>query len=102
LRRLAGDEHLGSEFATTWPLYELDPGTHALLTYAKKLTETPGLIEDSDLDSLRAAGWDDRGIYEATVPIAFFNFSGRLEAAAGLPMDTPPARSAFRLGIARG
>jgi len=100
LRRLARDEHLDAEFATTWPLYELEPAMRALLAYAKKLTETPSLVEDADLDALREAGWVDRGIYDATVLIAFFNFSGRLEAASGLPMDVPPARS--RLGIARG
>lgn len=71
----------------TWPTYDLDAKTRALLTYAKKLTETPGFVEDADFDALRAAGWDERGIYQATGLISFFNFSGRLEAASGLPMD---------------
>jgi alkylhydroperoxidase family enzyme len=93
LRRLTGDEHLDAEFATTWPLYDLDQATRALLAYAKKLTEAPSLLKDADLDALREAGWDDRGIYEASALISFFNFSGRLEAASGLPMDTPPAKS---------
>jgi alkylhydroperoxidase family enzyme len=88
LRRLTGLEHLDHEFATTWPLYELDPKTRALLGYSKKLTETPGGMEDADFDALRAAGWDERGIYQATALISFFNFSGRMEAASGLPMDT--------------
>jgi alkylhydroperoxidase family enzyme len=88
LRRLTGIEHLDHEFATTWPTYELDAKTHALLGYAKKLTDTPGFIEDADFDALRQAGWDERGIYQATALISFFNFSGRLEAASGLPMDS--------------
>jgi alkylhydroperoxidase family enzyme len=82
-------EHLDHEFATTWPLYDLDPKTHALLAYTKKLTEAPGAIEDADFAALREAGWDERGIYQATALISFFNFSGRLEAASGLPMDGP-------------
>ncbi len=81
-------EHLNHEFATTWPTYELDGKTRALLGYTKKLTETPGAIEDADFDSLREAGWNERGIYEASALISFFNFSGRLEAASGLPMDS--------------
>ena len=89
MRRLTGLEHLDHEFATTWPTYELDAKTRALLSFAKKLTETPGAIDDADFDSLREAGWDERGIYQATVLISFFNFSGRLEAASGLPMDGP-------------
>ena len=93
VRRLLGDEHLNPQFASTWPTYDLDAKTRALLTYAKKLTETPSLIEDDDVDALRAAGWDERAIYEATALVAFFNMSGRLEAAAGLPLDQIPAKA---------
>lgn len=87
MRRLTGLEHLDHEFATTWPTYDLDPKTRALLGYTKKLTETPGAIEDADFASLRDAGWSERAIYQASALISFFNFSGRLEAASGLPMD---------------
>ncbi|OLD25777.1 MAG: hypothetical protein AUJ02_04220 [Chloroflexi bacterium 13_1_40CM_3_65_12] len=89
MRRLTGLEHLDHEFATTWPTYDLDAKTRALLTYAKKLTETPGAVDDVDFDALRAAGWDERGIYQASALISFLNFSGRMEAASGLPMDGP-------------
>ncbi len=85
-----GDEHLRAEFATTWPTYDLDPKTRALLTYAQKLTEQPSRIDDADIEALRAVGWDADGIYEATALISFFNFSGRLEAASGLPQDEIP------------
>jgi alkylhydroperoxidase family enzyme len=89
LRRLTGLEHLDHEFATTWPTYDLDPKTRTLLGYTKKLTETPGTVDDADLNALREAGWNERGIYQATALISFFNFSGRIEAASGLPMDGP-------------
>lgn len=88
MRRLTGDEHLSPEFASTWRTYELDDKTRALLAYASKLTESPSMLEGDDFEALRAAGWDDDGIYEATALAAFFNFSGRLEAAADLPLDT--------------
>ena len=89
MRRLTGLEHLDHEFATTWPTYDLEPKTRALLGYAKKLTDTPGSVEEADFDDLRRAGWDERGIYQASALISFFNFSGRMEAASGLPMDGP-------------
>ncbi len=95
MRRLTKDEHLSHEFATTWPRYDLDRKTHALLAYAKKLTQEPSMIEDSDIEDLRAAGWDEQGIYEATALVSFFNFSGRLEAASGLPMDRIPEGAQF-------
>ena len=90
MRRLTKDEHLGPEFATTWPEYDLEQKTRTLLTYAKKLTQESGMVEDSDIEDLRAAGWNEKGIYEATALISLFNFSGRMEAASGLPMDEIP------------
>ena len=48
------------------------------------------MVEDSDIEGLRTAGWDEQAIYEATALISMFNFSGRLEAASGLPMDRIP------------
>ncbi len=95
MRRLTKDEHLSAEFATTWPQYDLDEKTRALLTYAKKLTQEPSVVEDSDIEDLRVAGWDERGIYEATALTSFFNYSGRMEAASGLPMDQIPEEAQF-------
>lgn len=60
------------------------------MSYAKKLTQEPSMVEDSDIEELRAAGWDERAIYEATALISLFNYSGRIEAASGLPMDEVP------------
>ncbi len=93
MRRLTGDEHLDQEFATTWPEYKLDAKTRALLGYAQKFTEAPAVIGDADIDQLRAAGWDELGIRQATWLAAFYNFSGRLEAASGLPLDHPSDRA---------
>lgn len=90
MRRLTNDEHLSPEFATTWPTYALDERTRALLAYAKKLTESPAFLDDDDFAALRAAGWDDAGVYEATALVGFFNFTGRMEAASGLPPDQIP------------
>ena len=79
------------DFATSWPTYDLDARTHALLGYARLLTESPLLVDDAAIEVLRTAGWDEPGIYEATALIAFFNFSGRMGAAAGLPPDKIPS-----------
>jgi len=90
VRRLTGDEHLSAEFATEWRTYELDEKTRTLLDYVEKLTKSPYAVDDSDFEALRHAGWDERGIYEASALASFFNFTGRLEAAAGLPPDEIP------------
>lgn len=91
MRRLTGDEHLSNEFATTWRTYQLDDKTRALLEYTEKLTKNPSQVKDTDIEALRSAGWNDDGIYDATALTSFFNFSGRMEAASGLPPDEVPA-----------
>lgn len=93
MRRLTGNERLTAEFATTWRSYELDEKTRTLLAYAEKLTKTPSQIADDDVDAMREAGWSEDGVYEATALISFFNFSGRLEAASGLPPDEVPSEA---------
>jgi alkylhydroperoxidase family enzyme len=91
VRRLTGDEHLTDQFSTTWRTYELDEMTRELLEYAEKLTKSPSEIEDADADAMREAGWSEDGVYQATALVSFFNFSGRMEAASGLPPDEVPA-----------
>lgn len=98
VRRLTGDEHLSDEFATTWPEYDLDTKTAALLRYASKLTEAPSLVGADDIEALTSAGWSDREIWEISALTSFFNFSGRLEAASGLPPDEIPAGASFAEG----
>ncbi len=95
VRRLTGDEHLSHEFATTWPEYDLDSKTKALLGYASKLTETPSLVDKDDIELLRNVDWSEHAIWEITALVSFFNFSGRLEAASGLPPDEIPEGADF-------
>jgi len=90
VRRLTGDEHLSDEFASTWREYELDAKTSAMLAFASRLTDAPAMLDDSDFDALREAGWDDQGVYEITALTSLFNMSGRMEAASGLPPDDVP------------
>lgn len=95
VRRLTGDEHLSHDFATTWPEYDLDEKTRALLRYASKLTETPNLMESTDSEALKEVGWSDAAVWEIAALTSFFNFSGRLEAASGLPPDRIPEDASF-------
>ena len=66
VRRLTGNAHLSFDFATTWPEYDLDARTRALLRYAGKLTETPSLVGADDITALKDAGWNEREIWEIT------------------------------------
>ena len=52
-------------------------------------------MDQDDIELLRKAEWDEREIWEITALISFFNFSGRLEAASGLPPDQIPEGAKF-------
>lgn len=73
----------------------MDPKTRALLRYASKLTETPSLVGKDDIAALEQSGWDEGAVWEIAALVSFFNFSGRLEAASGLPPDEIPEGAKF-------
>lgn len=73
----------------------MDSKSKALLDYASKLTEAPNLIDNHNIELLKEAGWNDNEIWEITALISFFNFSGRMEAASGLPPDQIPEGAKF-------
>ena len=92
VRRLTGNEHLTSAFATEWPTYDLDERTRALLSYATKLTEAPSQIEDADIEALRAAGWGERGVWGGHCPDRLLQLLGQ---------DGVGVRAASRRGAGR-
>jgi len=47
-------------------------------------------VDEDDIGLLRESGWNEQAIWEITALTSFFNFSGRLEAASGLPPDEIP------------
>ena len=71
-----------------------------MLRYASRLTESPSQVDSEDIAALKRSGWDDDAIWEITALTSFFNFSGRLEAASGLPPDRIPEHA--NLAEARG
>ena len=73
----------------------MDDQTRALLRYASKLTESPNMVDRSDIEALQEAGWNEQETWEITALASFFNFSGRMEAASGLPPDQIPEGAGF-------
>ncbi len=66
----------------------LTPPERALCDYAVKLARTPGAMREADVDTLRAAGWNDEEILAAVGVIAYFSFINRM--ADGLGVDLEP------------
>ena len=63
----------------------LDEADTALCEYAVKLTKTPGLMGQSDVEALRTKGFSDSQITIATQVIGYFNYINRV--ADGLGVD---------------
>ena len=64
---------------------DLPPPDRALCDFAVKLTQSPGEMNAADIETLRAQGFDDRGIHDAVQVIAYFNYINRI--ADGLNVD---------------
>ena len=76
-----------------WRALELADDDRAMLEFAEKLTFQPAQIDQSDIDSLRAAGFDDLGIYDIVLVTAYRNFINRVND--GLGVSTHKVRARF-------
>jgi uncharacterized peroxidase-related enzyme len=71
--------------ASDWRKAPLGAADMALCEYAEKLTLRPSEMTEEDIAALRAVGFDDRGIHDATQVIGYFNYINRI--ADGLDVE---------------
>ena len=65
----------------------LEPPDRALLDYALKLTRAPSEMSERDVDNLRRAGFDDRGIHDACAITGYFAFVNRIADGLGVELE---------------
>jgi uncharacterized peroxidase-related enzyme len=70
--------------ARDWKAAPLSEQDMALCKFAEKLTHTPAKMSPADLDQLRAIGFDDVAIHDATQVISYFNYINRIADALGV------------------
>ena len=70
--------------ARDWRTAPLSAPDRALCEFAAKLTHDQHQMSPADLDCLRAAGFDDRAIHDATQIAAYFNYITRVADALGV------------------
>ena len=58
-----------------------------MLEYAEKLTLTPAMMTEADIDALRDTGWDDRDVLDIVMACAYFNFRVRVVDGLGLEVS---------------
>ena len=87
LRAEVDDPELILAIKTNWRAASLDDPTRALLTYAEKLTLSPGEMTQADVDLLRAQAFTDRDITDAAHNIAFFSYINRMGEGLGVSLE---------------
>ena len=80
----AQDDHLVYHLERDWKEAALDAQDRAMLTFVEKLNFTPGKAAQEDVDVLREAGFDDRGVLDVVMITAMFNFMNRLADGVGI------------------
>lgn len=67
---------------------ELSAAERALCEFAERLSQDPGAMGEGDIRELRAQGWEDRAIHDATQIIAYFNYINRVADALGVAPES--------------
>ncbi len=70
--------------AGDWREAELTPGDRALCEFAAKLTHDQQAMSPEDLEAMRAHGFDDTTIHDATQVVGYFNYITRVADGLGV------------------
>ncbi len=84
VRALSGKPELGEAMVMNYREADITPRQRAMLDFALKLTEASAAIEEADREKLRAAGLNDRDIFDTASVAGFFNMTNRVAAATGM------------------
>ncbi len=55
-----------------------------MLTYAVKLTHSPGDMTRDDVDALRTAGFSDRDVLDIVEVVAYYAYANRIADGLGI------------------
>jgi uncharacterized peroxidase-related enzyme len=81
------DEGLVAAIRADWRTAPITDGERAMLVYVEKLTIAPGTVVPADLDALKAAGFDDRGILQIAMISGMFAYLNRIADGVGVGKD---------------
>jgi alkylhydroperoxidase family enzyme len=80
----------------------LDDRHKALFRFVRKVNEASPHISPADIETLRAAGWDDEAVFFAITVCALFNFYNRWIDATGVHALSEEAHRAGGKRMAAG
>jgi len=70
-----------------WREASLDEQEKALLEFSEKLTLTPALMKEADLDALRRVGFDESQILAIVLEVGNWNFITRVADMLGVELN---------------
>lgn len=82
-----------SDLKADYRTASLTAADRAMLDYASCLTRTPWAVTAAAVDTLRAAGFDDRGIHDICAITAYYAFVNRIADGLGVELESPGGRS---------
>lgn len=93
VRIYADDPYLADQLATNHRAADLSPRHRAMCDFAVTLTESPGRVDDADVEVLREH-FSDEEIWDIAQIVGFYNLSNRVAQVA----DMRPNEEFYRLG----
>jgi uncharacterized peroxidase-related enzyme len=58
-----------------------------MLTYAVKLTRTPGEVVEGDVEALRSVGFSDRDVLDICEVVAYYAYANRIADGLGIDIE---------------
>ncbi|PSP50116.1 alkylhydroperoxidase [Halobacteriales archaeon QH_7_69_31] len=84
LRIFADAPTLADKLATNHRTADLSAAHREMLDFAVKLTETPGRVDETDVDRLRDAGFTSEEVWDIASVVSLFNLSNRMATVADM------------------
>ena len=78
------DKELVEALENDYTAAPITPQERVMVDYVVKLTKDATRIWKDDIEGLRAAGFDDRGILQITLIASWFNYINRVADALGV------------------
>jgi uncharacterized peroxidase-related enzyme len=81
------DDELVAALRRDWRTAPISDRERVMLEYVEKLTLHPATVGRADVDALRDAGFDDRGILQIACITGFFAYVNRIADGIGVGRD---------------
>ena len=84
---MTGDDALVEQLKRNWRAADLSDVDRAMLEYAHKLTLEPWAVSEADIQTLRAAGFDDTAILDINQVTAYYAYVNRVADGLGVELE---------------